>query len=566
MIYLHTLTEDEIRYVCSVIPQSSAVRYFKRYPKDFAKVMPGFRPTKLSQEQISDVLFRGRNQRFISSFIEKHISRWKDQIHTAIQDKIDEGASKEIALIKTLPDCYFVYNIELYFKLTGEEYSKEYISLISESIKTIKDAVKERELTNSQLKTFTKKVTSLESQLERALEEQAKMRKKLSDRVDKIRILKQINDSYEKSKAKVALLEQTILHLKEKLSESSDEIRILKQVNEKFEKSKTEAALYEQTILRLDEKVREHESYILQLKEELSSTKDEQQDLERKIKEELAQQQKIEQNMQEAGRRPKRPIDIDDFKDYLGYNLENIGIPTSADYFPLLTGHLCEILFQGKPILISRSAGFSLMKCVSNALIETPTVPTLAYDVEVTGKLISNFLSQHNRVLCLDNFIGNYNETILMPICERHKDKIIFLTMTYERTLAYVLDEVLRYCHYLNLNRIKAFAAETELTEDPSLMNESDVPIDSIVPDNQWSSLLREILDECGMQGSLPVHKSALVTDETMLCSMLAFEILPYCTDVLRISPFTLSDRLIKYTLLGGRCTCKELFRRWFSL
>ena len=65
MIYLPTMTEDEIHYVCTVIPQSNAVKYFKQYHKDFAKVMPGFRHEKLDKEQISEALFSGRSKRFI---------------------------------------------------------------------------------------------------------------------------------------------------------------------------------------------------------------------------------------------------------------------------------------------------------------------------------------------------------------------------------------------------------------------------------------------------------------------------------------------------------------------
>lgn len=74
MNYLSLLTEEEVHYICSVIPLQDSVYYFKKYPKDFAKIMPGFRATSIkSQERVSGVLYRNRNQPFISSFIEKHI-------------------------------------------------------------------------------------------------------------------------------------------------------------------------------------------------------------------------------------------------------------------------------------------------------------------------------------------------------------------------------------------------------------------------------------------------------------------------------------------------------------
>ena len=140
MNYLPTMTENEIKYVCSVIPLQETVWYFKQYPKDFAKVMPGFRATSLkNQEQVSAMLFRCRNQPFISSYIEKHINCWLNEIQRDITLITDKGDSKESAWLQTLPFCYFVDDVGIFFKLVGEEYSKEYISLLSHSIRRIKD-------------------------------------------------------------------------------------------------------------------------------------------------------------------------------------------------------------------------------------------------------------------------------------------------------------------------------------------------------------------------------------------------------------------------------------------
>ena len=139
MNYLSMMTEAEIYYVCSVIPPKDAIWYFKNNPKLFARVMPGFRATSLkNQKQICEVLFRSRNQYSITSFIEMHISRWLVEIDEAIREKIDEGESKESAQLQTLPYSFFVDNIGLFFKLVGEEISEDLLSLLCESVKTIK--------------------------------------------------------------------------------------------------------------------------------------------------------------------------------------------------------------------------------------------------------------------------------------------------------------------------------------------------------------------------------------------------------------------------------------------
>lgn len=107
MNYLAQLSEDEVSYICSVIPHKETVYYFKQNPKDFAKIMPGFLPTKRSQEEVSALLFRYRKQPFIDSFIEQHISQWLEEIQEHITQIIDDGADRESALMQTLPFSFF---------------------------------------------------------------------------------------------------------------------------------------------------------------------------------------------------------------------------------------------------------------------------------------------------------------------------------------------------------------------------------------------------------------------------------------------------------------------------
>ena len=111
---------------------------------------------------------------------------------------------------------------------------------------------------------------------------------------------------------------------------------------------------------------------------------------------------------------------MDEFQDYLGYNLENIGIETSTDYYSLLRNHLCEILFMGKPIIVSRNTGYTLIKCVSNTLISSASIATLVYSPNITVEVIEEFLVMKNRIVCLDNFIGNFDEGILATVLDRY--------------------------------------------------------------------------------------------------------------------------------------------------
>lgn len=528
MNYLPMMSENEVKYVCSVIPLKESILYFKQYPKDFAKVMPGFRAISLKhQEQVSDVLFKRRREPFIASFIEKHISRWLEEIQREISLIVDNGESKESAWLQTLPFCFFVDDIGIYFKLIQEEISSENITLLKSSIRSIKYLDIERK--------------KLEDLLSKKEQEQIR----LNGEITHIQTELDISST--------------------KLIERSGENSILKQTIADLEKLTVVVRAKELDIEILERKVHERDEIVQQLKAELSITLSEQLQLESRIREELKKQEAAKLIEQAASAKPRCPQDIEEFKDYLGYNLENLGIKTSDEYYPLFKDYLSEILFTGKPIIVSRNSGFPLMKCVSNALVSSLEVATLVFAPDVSVEVIDEFLSAKNRIMCLDNFIGYFDEAILSTICERHKDKILFLTVAYDKTLRYVPEEFLKYCHYLNISRIEAFTQGRELTEDSSTVEEVESSNIYIKPDSVWAPLLKEILDEFAVCNGLSVYKSLLVSDEASLCRLLAFDILPYCMDVQNLKPFDISERLNKYAGNIGRCRYKELFSRWFS-
>jgi len=528
MNYLSMLTEEEVHYICSVIPLQDSVYYFKKYPKDFAKIMPGFRATSIkSQERVSGVLFRNRNQRFISSFIEKHISRWIDEIQENVDKCIVDGDSKELAYIHTFPHSFFAGNVALYFKLIEDKHPEEYVALLTSVTIEIKD------------------VTEKHEKLQRTLETQEN---------DIEQLKKELNS------VKLELKDAGI-----KLNERLAEIERLKQSVSQLEELRTVVQNAEAVTTSLKSKLQEREDTIQQLQADLTGAKDNCKQLEEQIRAEFEKQQAIKIAKQQVDQMAKCPCDIEEFKDYLGYNLENIGIPTNADFFALLKGHLGNILFQGVPVIINRFAGLLLMKCIANALTGHPNVQMLSFKDGILMDDVDCFLSSTERIVCLDNFIGNCNETELLVLLSGHKDKVIFLTVAYDGTLRYVSKEFLQYVHYLNLNRIEAFSAITELTEDPSTVEEINCILQGAIAHNRFSNLLRRILGEFGFPQGLLVQRCATVSDEQDLCRMMAFEILPYCVDVLEISPYNTSECFIKYAGNAGRCLYKNLFMEWFK-
>ena len=157
------------------------------------------------------------------------------------------------------------------------------------------------------------------------------------------------------------------------------------------------------------------------------------------------------------------------------------------------------------------------------------------------------------------------NETELLPLFDKHRDKVIFLTVAYDRTLHYVSGEFLRYCQYLNLNRISALSTHAELTEDPSTVVEVEFQPQGICHYSRYSNILREMLGEFDFLQSMIEQKCTAISDEQDLCRTLAFDVLPYCVDVLQVAPYNTSERLLKYAGDAGKCPYKNLFKRWFT-
>lgn len=527
MNYLPLLTDDEVRYICSVIPYEYTIAYFTQNPKKLAKIRPGFRAKAISKSDSVQLLFNYRNHDFISYFIEKHISDWLFQIKEDITERLNDGDSKELAVIHTLPFCFFSDDVRLYYKLINEEHSEEHIAFMSAAVKAIKEATSEQENLIDQLKTKDLDIKKLQDEIESAKIELERNKGKLNQQL------------YEIETLQVGIAD-------------------LKKLRITIEKS-------EHRIISLEDSIRKHKGTIKKLKVELSGVNSNKQKLKEQIKVELEKLQAIKfAEHHSVSAKPKCPCDIDEFKEFLDYNLKNLGVAANSEYYPLLKDHLSEILFQGIPILVNRVTGIELIKCVANTIIGKSNVKTLVWGNAVSAIEANQFLSSGNRIVCLDNFIGNFNETELIPLFDMHKDKIVFLTVPYDGTVCYVAREFMHYCHYLNLNRITAMSGDATLTEDPSKIDEIEYIPQQKPTDRNYSNLGRDILRELGFSQILTEQKSAVISNEQCLCRLLAFDILPYCVDVLKVAPFNTSERLVNYAGDSGRCQYKKLFKEWF--
>lgn len=149
MLSLSKLSQDEIKYICGRIPLPMARRYFQRQPKAFAKIRPGFRAEKLSDADTLSIIIKNYKQPFISNFIENVITDWLSQIKDHIHGLENEGYSNGEALLKTLPESFFSGDIELYFKITEESYTEDFLKLFRDALTLIqKEENEEKTIAN----------------------------------------------------------------------------------------------------------------------------------------------------------------------------------------------------------------------------------------------------------------------------------------------------------------------------------------------------------------------------------------------------------------------------------
>lgn len=136
---LSELSEEEIDYICQQITPYKIRAYFKRYPKEFNKISPGFRVTHFSDENTIVLVKNNIKKDFVASFIRKQLDEWRREINEYRKTLEEKGESPSMAMLNTIPRSVFAGNVGLFFKVTGayEEFSEEYIALVESALQLL---------------------------------------------------------------------------------------------------------------------------------------------------------------------------------------------------------------------------------------------------------------------------------------------------------------------------------------------------------------------------------------------------------------------------------------------
>lgn len=568
MNYLEKLTNDDLKYICEVIPSNSVKGYLKKYNKHFHKIKPGFRPETLNMEEIFEILYKNHSEPFISDFINNYISEEIKKIKSSFSKNLNYGIDENTALIISLSDNFFNFNIPLYFKLTEKEVSQDYLNILSSAVKYSATLMKENKKISEDLRASDKNISQLTNELKKfksknsrltsKLDELKELEKENSNYIKEIQVLEKVEKDDEKLASKyikeMERLKNTIEYLKNELKSpkfNPEDFISKEEYQEKINslKSGYYSALSENIL-----EIENLKAKKLIIERELKT-----------IKEKFNFDNFIEDDLSH----PLRPKDMDEFEDFFKFNIESMGLATNDKYYDLFLRYIESILFSGLPILIKQNAGINLAKILSNTLSGGKAFISINISNSTELFEIDNFLKNiDDRILVINNLIGSGRELEILPLLLSHKNKIIILTYLYDRSLYYLPKDILAYVKYINLNSCKAFSRDIYLDEDPSVIEE--LPY---VPEKRDSylhkknnDLFNRIGKDFGFEENLTLLLDINIDDGEFLDCLLIFFLLPYARDVLKINPYENSLELQRYLEDDNIFYYKDIILEWLDL
>ena len=552
MRYYTLLSDEDIRKVCFCYTHKELINGFKKCSKDFSAVLPGRRPQSMSEEAGRNLIANNPHSNLTAKMVEALLSYWVPRITASVKKQIEVGKDSDYAYIVSFSEFGFPSFVDVYFHVIKEDISEERIIAIRAGVEALSDMI-EHTSANRESESATKKADAINRQQSQKLKEKdQEIKHKTSE-------IKALTKALAEARSRIeSLLEENkrIALLEGKLSEAASEIDRLRSASVEDAKRLEEVRRANE---RFEEQLQASIDRIAAIQSELEASRNQLSEMEQSKKDAL-------DLLYSETTHELRPVDMDEFIEYLSYNLSSVGVNKDEPYFPLLLHYLENVLFKNKPIICNQAVGHTLAKCLSNTLCGNPNATIIPYKEGISHEEIRAILETDSRILVFDSFIGNYSEMELFPLLRSAKRKIIFITSEYDKTIAYLLpEEVLLNCTYINTNNIPELFTANGLDEDPSTIKEElTIPV-SEAPNRRAQRLCKEIMLELGFSSVVANVLAEQMSSEEKLDGFLAFSIIPYAIEAYGISPYNASDRLGKYAGPAGKCVQKELFGEWYG-
>lgn len=137
------LTESEIAFICDLISIKEIRKFFTKNSQLFNKIKSGYRVTALSDKELVRLVYKNISEKRINSFIGGFISWKMKEIDEFCQSLEAKGNHHTIAIMMTLSQSLFQDNVELYYKLCSEEESEDFIRLATVTVSVIREKEKQ---------------------------------------------------------------------------------------------------------------------------------------------------------------------------------------------------------------------------------------------------------------------------------------------------------------------------------------------------------------------------------------------------------------------------------------
>lgn len=214
------LTKEESDYIiCHIFGTKMVKEYFRKSDKAFRQICKGFRSESLSDEKVCQLVYNNIKTDFISSFLNRNLKLLLEQIEknlNEIQENMQNEPeqlpllpesetnpvfTREDAIILFLTHSDFSEMPELYFRLTEQPVTEEYLALLKAAVriakasnhqKTDEDAPEQIEdlqkqvetleiITEQQETNYQEKIQKLTAQLEQTKSELLTAQKTVSE-------------------------------------------------------------------------------------------------------------------------------------------------------------------------------------------------------------------------------------------------------------------------------------------------------------------------------------------------------------------------------------------------
>lgn len=568
MITMEHLSQEQLNYLCSKIPVVVAKDYFLNNPKSFQRLEKGFRAKFLSNEQVARILFRHHRDRFIEDFLIQFLN----EELKFIEEKLGPDEGNQEAYIEALGGSIFDENIALYFQLTEEKRSNEYIELMEAAIRREKhlkkewfteksETVEEKDDALSDLKEQVSKGKGREVKLKEEIKKQAAQLEAFEkERADAARAMAELESKVEGLARAVVAAEARMDKTDASLLKSDE-----KQAGLCREWKKAKDALKaDKRVDALDEKVATLAKQQEQIKRVVKELSEKQEAALEAVKNRIAAEE--EERSAAAAREPalpKRPRDMVLFEEFLEYNLAAMGLEENDPGYDAFLRYVEAVAFEGIPLLMKTAPATNVANSLANVLDERPTAEALYYDS--AEELKKQLDKSAHRVLCIHNVIGSGEELPVVDLLQNYRDKIIVLAYAADRTLYYLPEEVLNRVRYLNLDGYEALSQVRRPAESPSSMDEAPYEPEERIAAPVKQAILREIGSQCGLSKKVIQKMGEPVEDGETLDAVLLFTLLPYVSKALRLNPFSESKRLDHYVSADENSALKRLMLEWYD-